>query len=141
MTNIEIAGIIFGLLGSIGSCIAIYQKGVMNESKKRKSELQYILAAINSLANQKQQFWQNQINLLSQPETPEQWEIARLHMRAKDSFAEIASQAMAMEGIIDADESAIDKMGEKGLEAIKRSNLMQEEFQKGNPIAKKQETQ
>ena len=50
------------LVGIIGTGIAIYQWAVLNETNKRKSELQYILAGINNAALQKQVSWQNQIN-------------------------------------------------------------------------------
>jgi hypothetical protein len=52
------------LVGIISAGIAIYQWAVINEGKKRKSELQYILAGINNAAIQKQLAWQNQINTL-----------------------------------------------------------------------------
>ena len=133
MTNIEILFLVLGLIGAVGSLIAVYQWGGINENKKRKRELQYILASINSSALQKQQFWQNQISSLGEVKTEEEWEIARLHMRARDSFAEIAQQALAMEGIIDTEYSAIERIAEKGLDAIKRANKMQEEMNKVNP--------
>ena len=46
---------IIGLgVGVIGTAIAI-QAAIINESKKRKNELQYLFAGINAAANQKQQ--------------------------------------------------------------------------------------
>jgi hypothetical protein len=123
---------VLGGFGLIGTVIAIYQFGVLRESRKRKGELQYILAGINSSANLKQQFWQNQITIMGRPETPEEIEVYKLHFRAKDGFAEIAQLATALEGVIDPDESAIAKMTDKGLEMIKKSNEMQEEFYKAS---------
>lgn len=62
--------IISFVVGVIGTGIAIYQTAVINESKKRKNELQYLLAGINAAAVQKQQAWQNQISLLQAPNSP-----------------------------------------------------------------------
>lgn len=100
-------GIIGLLVGIIGTGIAIYQTAIINESKKRKHELQYILAAINATSIQKQQAWQNQIGLLGKPSTPEEWGVARLHIRARDDATEIANLTSALEGTIDSDSSAI----------------------------------
>ena len=44
---------IIGLaVGIIGTAIAIYQAAIINESKRRKNELQYLFAGINAAANQ-----------------------------------------------------------------------------------------
>ena len=56
-------------VGIIGTGIAIWQTAIINESKKRRGELQFLLAGINSSAIQKQQLWANQIALLGTPNT------------------------------------------------------------------------
>jgi len=132
-----IEGTISLVVGIIGTGVAIYQWAVLNESKKRKRELQYIIAGINSAALQKQQAWQNQIALISKPETPAEWETARLYVRAKDDFAEIASLTVALEGTIDVEGSAISDMMDKYLANVKKNNELQAEGLK-NPTLKKE---
>lgn len=121
------------IVGIIGTSIAIYQWAVINEGKKRKNELQYLLAGINSLALQKQMAWQNQISLLNKPDTPEEWEAARLHVRARDDVSEIASLTVALEGAIDTDNSAITAMMDKYTEITAKNNKLQTEGMK-NPV-------
>lgn len=121
------------LVGVIGTAIAIYQAAVIREGKKRKSELQYILAGINNAALQKQQTWQNQISTLKKLETEQDWEMGRLYLRARDDFAEIASLTIALEGTIDVDNSAIKSMMDKAIEIVKKNNILQEEGRK-NPL-------
>ena len=117
--------------------MAIYQWAVLNESKKRKREFQYIIAGINSAALQKQQAWQNQTALISKPETPAEWETVRLYVRAKDDFAEIASLTVALEGTIDVEGSAISDMMDRYLANVKKNNELQAEGLK-NPTLKKE---
>jgi hypothetical protein len=124
------------LVGLVSAGIAIYQCAVINESKKRRSELQYILAGINNTALQKQQAWQNQIVTLQKLESAQDWEMLRLYVRAKDDFSEIASLTIALEGTIDVDHSAIEAMMDKSIEIVKKNNQLQEEGMK-NPIFKK----
>lgn len=121
------------LVGIIGTGIAIYQWAVINEGKKRKSELQYILAGINNAAIQKQLAWQNQINTLPKLESPQDWETGRLYLRARDDFSEIASLTIALEGTIDIDNSAISAMMDKSIDIVKKNNQLQTEGMK-NPI-------
>ncbi|SMF48873.1 hypothetical protein SAMN02745866_03199 [Alteromonadaceae bacterium Bs31] len=121
------------LVGVIGTSIAIYQAAVIREGKKRKSELQYILAGINNAALQKQQTWQNQISTLKKLESEQDWEMGRLYLRAKDDFAEIASLTIALEGTIDIDNSAIKSMMDKSIEIVRKNNVLQEEGMK-NPL-------
>lgn len=123
------------LVGLISAGIAIYQWAVINEAKKRKSELQYILAGINNAALQKQQAWQNQIATLKKIESAQDWEMVRLYVRAKDDFSEIASLTIALEGTIDVDHSAIKAMMGKSIEIVKKNNELQEEGMK-NPFFK-----
>ena len=121
------------LVGIIGTGIAIYQWAVINEAKKRKSELQYILAGINNAAIQKQIAWQNQINTLPRLESPQDWETGRLYLRARDDFSEIASLTIALEGTIDIDNSAISAMMDKSIEIVQKNNKLQAEGM-NNPI-------
>jgi hypothetical protein len=121
------------LVGVIGLGISIYQWAVINEGKKRKSELQYILAGINNAAIQKQMAWQNQINTLPKLESPQDWEMGRLYLRARDDFSEIASLTIALEGTIDIDNSAISAMMDKSIEIVQKNNALQSEGMK-NPI-------
>ena len=125
------------IVGIIGTGIAIYQWAVLNETNKRKSELQYILAGINNAALQKQVSWQNQMNTLPKFESPEDWEKGRLYLRAKDDMGEIASLAVALEGAIDIKNSAIGKMMEQSIEMVRKNNELQNEGLK-NPTLKPQ---
>ncbi|MGB0892884.1 MAG: hypothetical protein ACPGUD_00625 [Parashewanella sp.] len=123
----EFSEIVSLAVGIIGTVIAVYQTAVINESKKRKNELQYILAGINAVASQKQQTWQNQISLLQTPETPENWEIAKLSIRARDDASEIAGLTSALEGTIDTEKSAIVTMMDKYKDIVTKSNAMNAE--------------
>ncbi len=117
----EVLGLIVGI---IGTAIAIYQAAIINESKKRKNELQYLFAGINAAAAQKQKAWQNQIALMPKPSTSEEWAIAHSHIRARDDMAEIANLTSALEGTIDPDNSAIVAMMDKYKTIVDKSNLM-----------------
>ncbi|WP_339719037.1 hypothetical protein [uncultured Paraglaciecola sp.] len=119
----EAMGLIVGL---IGTGIAIYQWAVINESKKRKNELQYILAGINASAIQKQTAWQNQISLLQQPKTPEEWRIAQLCVRARDDVTEIGNLTSALEGTIDTENSAIVSMMDKHKKIVEKAKELHE---------------
>lgn len=114
--------IISFILGVIGTGIAIYQTAVINESKKRKNELQYLLAGINAAAVQKQQAWQNQISLLQPPKSPEDWKIAQICVRARDDAMELGNLTSALEGTIDPDNSAIVMMMEKYKKIVAKKN-------------------
>ncbi|MGI2172155.1 hypothetical protein ACROAE_18500 [Shewanella sp. MF05960] len=120
------------LVGVIGTGIAIYQTAVLNESKKRKGELQYLLAGINSSALQKQQLWQNQISLIQHPLSETDIEIAKVSIRARDDFTDIANLTVALEGAIDPDSSAITSMMDKYIETVRKNNILQAEAQ-NNP--------
>ncbi|QSX29385.1 hypothetical protein JYB88_14405 [Shewanella cyperi] len=110
------------LVGVVGTGIAIYQTAVINESRKRKNELQYLLAGINAAANQKQQAWQNQILLLPPPNTSEDLKIAQLCVRARDDAMELANLTSALEGTIDPDNSAIVTMMDKYRDIVIKNN-------------------
>ncbi|MBU2969071.1 hypothetical protein KO527_06900 [Pseudoalteromonas sp. C2R02] len=118
----EILGLIFGV---IGTGIAIYQTAVINESKKRKHELQYLLAGINAAANQKQMAWQNQISMLN-PTTKEEFEVAQVYVRARDDITEVATLSSALEGTIDSNNSAILSMMDKYKVITDKSNEVSE---------------
>jgi hypothetical protein len=130
-------GITGTLIGIIGTGIAIYQWAVLNETNKRKSELQYILAGINNAALQKQVSWQNQMNTLHKFESAQDWEMGRVYLKAKDDMGEIASLAIALEGAINIEESAIGKMMDKSIEMVRKNNELQSEGLK-NPTLKPQ---
>ncbi|WP_318468308.1 hypothetical protein [Photobacterium leiognathi] len=128
----DIASTISLLVGIIGTGIAIYQWAVLNESKKRKKEIQFLLAGISNLSLAKQQAWINQISLLNQPQEAEQLAHARSCVRARDDLSEIQSLVAALEGSIDSDCSATTAILEKTLEQTKLNNQIQAESLK-NP--------
>ncbi len=114
-------------VGIIGTGIAVYQTAVINESKKRKNELQYLLAGINAAAVQKQQAWQNQISLLQPPNTPEDWKITQLCVRARDDAMELGNLTSALlERTIDPDNSAIVTMMDKYKNIVSKSREIRE---------------
>ncbi|WP_396588456.1 hypothetical protein [Bermanella sp. R86510] len=121
------------VVGVLGTSIAIYQSAILRESKKRCAEIQYVLAGINNATLQKQQAWQNQIATLPKLESSQDWEMGRLYLKARDDFGEIAQLAVALEGTIDVDASAITQMMEKSKKIVKLNNELQEEGLK-NPI-------
>jgi hypothetical protein len=120
-TMYEALGLVVGV---IGTAIAIYQAAMINESRKRKNELQYLFAGINAAAVQKQKAWQNQISLLPKPSTSEEWAVALAYVRARDDMAEIANLTSALEGTIDPDNSAIVAMMDKCKSIVDKSSLM-----------------
>jgi hypothetical protein len=63
----DVVTIISLLVGIIGTGIAIYQWAVLNESAKRKKEIQFLLAGVSNISLAKQQAWINQISLLKIP--------------------------------------------------------------------------
>jgi hypothetical protein len=119
----------------ISTAVAIYQAAVIRENKKRKGEIQYLLAGINNAALQKQVSWQNRISTLPKLETDKDWELGNTLMRGRDDFQEIASLTIALEGAIDVDYSAIKAMMQKSIEITKQNNELQAEGLK-NPTLK-----
>ncbi|GEA05227.1 hypothetical protein KUL17_41240 [Alteromonas sp. KUL17] len=113
------------LVGIIGTAIAIYQTAVLNESKKRNGELQFLLAGINSSAAQKMQSWQNQISIASDSLTPDKMDEFKLLIRARDDFTDLSNLTVSLEGAIDPDSSAISKMMDKYLDTVQKSNEIQ----------------
>jgi len=126
-------------VGIIGTGISVYQWAVINESKKRKHELQYLLASIHSLALSKQQGWNVQINLLPSPKDEQQLENLRIHARARDDFVEMANLASTLEGTIATDSSAISALLKQTFENTRLNNLLQEEALR-NPTLPKNQT-
>ena len=123
----EISEIISLSVGIIGSTIAVYQCAILRENKKRKNEIQHILAGINHTALQKQMSWQNQMNTLAKLETTQDLEYLRTLLRAKDDFQEIVGLTPALEGTIDTENSAIIKLMEKSIKITKLNNELQAE--------------
>jgi hypothetical protein len=108
-------------VGVIGTSIAIYQWAVINEGKKRKDELQYLLAGVHATAVHKQKAWQNQISLLNKPTTPDEIKVAQAYIRARDDVGEFAALSTALEGTIDTKNSAIVAMMDKYLSITKKT--------------------
>jgi hypothetical protein len=119
-------------VGIIGTVIAVYQWAVINESKKKRQEMQYIVASINNLALQKQTGWQNQINLLDKQEATF-LEKGRILVQSRDDFAELSSLCIALEGTMDVNASAIKEMQERAMESLSRSMEIQKLVQAQQP--------
>nr|WP_298143598.1 hypothetical protein [uncultured Pseudomonas sp.] len=110
MTAVETIGL---LVGVIGTSIAVYQAAIINETKKRKNELQYLFAGIHASAVHKQQAWQHQISLLPQPSSAADLNLFQIYIRARDDVAELGNLTSALEGTIDPENSAIVAMMDK----------------------------
>jgi hypothetical protein len=134
----DITEILSLLFGFIGTGIAIYQWAVLNESKKRNKEIQYLLAGVSNLSLAKQQAWINQISFLNTPDDPEQLAHARSCVRARDDLGEVHSLVSALEGVIDADNSATTSILKKSLEQAKINNQLQEESLKNPTLSHNQ---
>jgi len=134
----DVTEILSLLFGFIGTGIAIYQWAVLNESKKRNKEIQYLLAGVSNLSLAKQQAWINQISLLNNPQDPEQLAHARSCVRARDDLSEVHSLVSALEGVIDSDNSATTSILKKSLEQSKLNNQLQEEGLKNPTLVQNQ---
>lgn len=134
----DVTEILSLLFGFIGTGIAIYQWAVLNESKKRNKEIQYLLAGISNLSLAKQQAWINQISLLNNPQDPEQLAHARSCFRARDDLGEVHSLVSALEGVIDSENSATTSILEKSLKQSKLNNQLQEESLKNPTLLQNQ---
>ncbi len=119
-------GVVGTLVGVISAGIAIYQWAVINEAKKRRHEIQFILAGIGHLALSKCQAWDNQIALLTKPGSIEDLKVFQVHVSAKDDLIEIHSLVTALEGTIDPDSSASKSLLHKSIEQAKLNNELQE---------------
>lgn len=109
------------------SGVAIYQWAKLRSDKKSHQKAQFTIAGINSLALQKQQTWNQQINLLPQPQHQADIEIARPYIRARDDFSELAVLATALENTVDPNSSAIKKLLQKAINIVKQNNELQNE--------------
>jgi hypothetical protein len=132
-----IVGVIGLVVGIIGICCAVYQTAIINENKKQRVRLQYLLAGVSNLALSKAQAWINQSSLIGQTDTSSQLDVARVLIRAKDDFTEVHNLAAALEKSIDSDESAITQLLEETLKQSELNNKIQEEALK-NPSIKPQ---
>jgi hypothetical protein len=132
-----IVGVVGLVVGIIGICFAVYQTAIINENKKQRVRLQYLLAGVSNLALSKAQAWINQSSLIGQTDTSSQLDVARVLIRAKDDFTEVHSLAAALEKSIDSDESAITQLLEETLKQSELNNKIQEEALK-NPSIKPQ---
>ncbi|MDV6347094.1 hypothetical protein R2083_06145 [Nitrosomonas sp. Is35] len=119
-------GMIGTLVGVLSGGIAVYQWAVINEAKKRRHEIQFILAGVGHLVLSKCQSWNNQIALLARPETADGLGIFRVHVSARDDMNEIHSLVTALEGTIDSSSSASKALLQKSIEQAKLNNELQE---------------
>lgn len=137
----DIPQLIMSLVGVIGTAVAIYQFAVINESKKRRSELQFLLAGIHQLALSKQLEWNNQMSLLPRIQNDKDLEILRVHARARDNWMEIGSAITALESVIDTDSSAVTAMLEKTIKQSELNNRLQAEGLKNPTLPQPQKTE
>lgn len=128
--------LIISIVGVIGTLVAIYQWAVLNESKKRRHELQFLLAGIHQITLSKQIEWNNQIGLLPKPQSDKDMEIIKTHIRARDNLMEITSAISALESVIDTESSAISAMLEKTIKQTELNNRLQSEGLKNPTIPK-----
>ena len=135
MTTVQV---ILGALTVISTGIAIYQFAVIREGKKRKHEVQFLLAGVNALALQKQQSWNNQIGTLGDLHAEGMLEKAAPLVRARDDFTELAGLTSSLEGAIDTDFSAITKLMDKALAVTVKNNELQAEGLKNPTLYPKQ---
>lgn len=131
---------IFPLISVVGTGIAIYQYAVLNESKKRHHELQFLFAGIHQLTMAKRMEWDNQISLLPPTQNDKDMEIVRVHVRARDNLVEIGSAITALESVINTDSSAISAMLEKTIKQAELNNQLQTEASKNPTLRKNQKT-
>ncbi len=119
-------GAIGTLVGILSAGIAVYQWAVLNEAKKRRHEIQFILAGVGHLALSKCQSWNNQIELLARPEKAEDLGIFRIYASARDDLMQIHSIVTALEGTIDSNSSASKALLQKSIEQARLNNELQE---------------
>ncbi|MDP1787008.1 hypothetical protein [Nitrosomonas sp.] len=137
MSN-EIVQWILSIIGVLGTVIAIYQCAVLNESKKRRHELQFLFAGIHQFTLSKRMEWDNQISLLPKPQNDRDMEIIRVHVRARDNLMAIGNAITALESVIDTDSSAISAMFEKTIKQVELNNRLQTEGSKNPTIPSNQ---
>jgi hypothetical protein len=132
--------VVISVVGVISTGVAIYQWAILNESKKRRHELQFLLAGIHQVALSKQMEWNNQMSFLPRLQNDKDLEILRIHARARDNLMEISSAITALESVIDTDDSAICKMLEKTIKQTELNNRLQSEGLKNPTLPKSQQT-
>lgn len=137
----DIVQLIISMVAACGTFVSIYQWAVLNESKKRRHELQFLLAGIHQLALSKQMEWNNQMNFLPQRQSDNDLEILRIHARARDNLMEIGSAITALESVIDTDSSAISAMLEKTIKQTELNNRLQAEGLKNPTLPQNQRTE
>ena len=130
-----VVGIVGLVVGVAGICFAVYQTAVINETKKQRVRLQYLLAGVSNLALSKVQAWINQYSLIAQADASSQLDVERVVVRAKDDFTEVHNLAAALEKSIDSDESAITNLLEETLKQSQLNNKIQADALK-NPSVK-----
>jgi hypothetical protein len=133
MDSLNILGLIFAV---VGFAYMVYQQTVIQEGKKQRGRMQYALASINNSAIGKQIAWQNRMRTLHELKTQSDWELGNTLMRGRDDFIEISGLAMALEGIIDSDKSAIQDMMQRSIDMTKLNNELQTEASKNPTILK-----
>lgn len=121
--SLETTGV---LISIISTAVAIYQFAILRAAKKRRGELQFLLAGIHQIALAKQLEWSDQIAFLNRQDERD-LEVFRVHLRARDNLMEIASAITALEGVIDTDTSAISKMLQKNIDQARLNNELQAE--------------
>lgn len=119
-------GAVGTVVGILSAGIAVYQWAVLNEAKKRRNEIQYILAGVGHLALSKCQSWNNQIALLARPENADGLSIFRVHASARDDLMQIHSLVTALEGTIDSESSASRALLQRAIDQVKLNNELQE---------------
>ena len=134
---------LWGLIGVIGTAVAIYQTAVLRATNQHRAELQYLLAGVHQLALSKQMSWNNQLGSLPPLKDEKDLAVFRIHMQARDNLMEISSTISALEGTISTKSSAIKSMMEKTLEQVRLNNKLQEEGMKNptNPKPAKEKEQ
>lgn len=136
--NTETIGWVLSIIGVFGTGIAIYQWAILNESKKRRRELQFLFAGIHQFTLSKQMEWNNQISLLPNPQDDKDIEVRKVHIRARDNLMAIGNAITALESVIDTDSSAISAILEKTIKQVELNNRLQTEGSKNPTIPSNQ---
>ncbi len=129
---------IISTVGAIGTFVSIYEWAVLNESKKRRHELQFLMAGIHQLALSKQMEWNNQMSFLPRPQNDKDLEVLRTHARARDNLMEVCSAIAALESVIDTESSAISAMLKKTITQTELNNRLQAEGLKNPTLPQNQ---
>lgn len=122
----EYVTIISFIFGAISALFATYERAVIVESKKRRTEIQYLLAGIGNTATSKQIAWNNQISLLPPPDNKNDTEVYKAHVRARDDLLEIYGLVSALEGTVDSTGSASTRILEKNIKQAELNKRLQQ---------------